>query len=92
MDRKWRLNRGAIQTVRSYDEFSASIPPAPRGEAEYTLSSTSDLYAVYTVLHIEIKQSELRWSDSGRFYYFLANWQEQPKAAVPMVRGVLDEP
>lgn len=69
MDRKWRTNRGAINTVQSVQDFEAAMPPA---DAAYTLASTTDLYAVYTVLHIECKESELRWSPQGSFYYFLA--------------------
>ncbi|PRW45540.1 hypothetical protein C2E21_5954 [Chlorella sorokiniana] len=77
MNRKWRTNPGAIDTVASYPAFRASIPPR---DSEYDLSTATDLYAVYTVLHIESKQAELRWSPHGRFYYFLAQWWQASKA------------
>lgn len=74
MNRKWRTNRGALDTVQAYPAFREAIPPR---DAPYSLSDPTDLYAVYTVLHIESKQAELRWSSHGRFYYFLVQW-EQP--------------
>ena len=70
MDRKWRTNRDAIRSVAPYQEFAAALPP--RGGAEYTLAATADLYAVYTVLHIERKECQLHWSPTGSFYYFIA--------------------
>ena len=79
MQRKWRTNPGALDTVQPYPAFRASIPPR---DADYSLADPTDLYAVYTVLHIESKQAELRWSPHGRFYYFLAQWQQPAKAAV----------
>ena len=30
------------------------------------------MYAVYTVLHIERKKWEVRWSEDGEFYFFVA--------------------
>lgn len=77
MQRKWRTNPGALDTVIPYPAFRDSIPSR---DAEYTLADPSDLYSVYTVLHIENKRSELRWSPHGRFYYFLAKWQQQEEA------------
>jgi hypothetical protein len=77
MQRKWRTNRGALDTVVSYPDFRASIPPR---DAKYDLSDPTDLYAVYTVLHIENKTAELRWSPHGRFYYFLVQWQQEQSA------------
>ena len=77
MQRKWRTNRWALDTVLAYPVFRESIPPR---DAEYTLADPTDLYAVYTVLHIENKQSELRWSPHGRFYYFLAQWEQAQTA------------
>ena len=77
MQRKWRTNRWALDTVLAHPVFRESIPPR---DAEYTLADPTDLYAVYTVLHIENKQSELRWSPHGRFYYFLAQWEQAQTA------------
>lgn len=82
MDRKWRLNRAAIHSVKSYDDFCSSVPPA---SAKYELSAPADLYAVYTVLHIEAKASELRWSETGGFYFFLASWTEMASTTAPKV-------
>lgn len=68
MNRKWRTNRGALDSVQAYPTFRDSIPPPGGGDAAaaaaapYALANPSDLYAVYTVLHIERKASELRWS------------------------------
>lgn len=70
MDRKWRTNRAALHTVQPFPDFISGLPPR---DAAYDLASESDLYAVYTVLHIEGKQSELRWSPDGRFYFFFAS-------------------
>ncbi|KFM27218.1 hypothetical protein F751_4488 [Auxenochlorella protothecoides] len=76
MDRKWRTNRAAIFTVVPYAEYCSRIL---QRTAEYDLATPSDLYAVYTVLHIESKTSELHWSESGGFYYFLATWSQAPE-------------
>lgn len=76
MDRKWRTNRSAIETVLAYQDFLEAIP---QRDAEYTLASSTDLYAVYTMLHIERKESELRWSPQGSFYYFIAVQSLQPE-------------
>lgn len=76
MDRKWRTNRAAIFTVVPYAEYCCRIL---QRTAEYDLATPSDLYAVYTVLHIESKTSELHWSESGGFYYFLATWSQAPE-------------
>lgn len=88
MNRKWRTNRGALDTVLAYPVFRQSIPPR---DADYTLSNPTDLYAVYTVLHIESKQAELRWSSHGRFYYFLVQW-EQPATASGQQGGPVAAP
>ncbi len=77
MNRKWRTNPSAIDTVASYPAFRAAIPPR---DSAYDLSTPTDLYAVYTVLHIESKQAELRWSPHGRFYYFQVQWWQAAKA------------
>ena len=69
MNRKWRTNPGAIESVRSLPTFEKLIPPR---DAEYTLATTTDLYALYVVLHIEKKGWELRWSSQGQFYFFVA--------------------
>lgn len=90
MNRKWRTNPGALDTVLPYPTFRAIIPPR---DADYSLADPSDLYSVYTVLHIESKQAELRWSPHGRFYYFLAQWQQAAKeAAVQAPEGDEDPP
>ena len=81
MDRKWRFNRTALDTITPIQEFKAALPPR---DADYELASVSDLYAVYTVLHIENRAIELQWSGQGRFYYFIAvqRYQRKGKAAV----------
>jgi hypothetical protein len=71
MDRKWRTNRGAIDTVLGLEEFRAALPP-PWPRPGYALASLTDLYAVYTALHIEGKRWEVRWSEEGRFLFFVA--------------------
>jgi hypothetical protein len=76
MDRKWRTNREALGTVASYQDFEGQLPER---DSAYTLADTTDLYAVYTVLHIERKESQLRWSPQGSFYYFIAVQQLQPE-------------
>jgi hypothetical protein len=82
MDRKWRLNRNAINTVLSFPAFCDTITPLKEG---YALASLTDLYAVYTVLHIESKEWEVRWSPEGEFYYFIAKQTitKKQQAAVP---------
>ena len=72
MDRKWRTNRAALCTVVPYQEFDVQLP---QRDAPYTLADTTDLYAVYTVLHIDGKESQLQWSPQGSFYYFIAMQQ-----------------
>ena len=74
MLRKWRTNPSALDSVLSYSAFRETIPA--REASEYTLSNPTDLYSVYTVLHIENKQAELRWSPQGAFYYFLVQWRQ----------------
>ena len=84
MDRKWRTNRNAINTVLSFPAFCEQSKP---WRESYKLASLTDLYAVYVVLHIENKEWELRWSPEGEFYYFIATQvaappgQEQQAAA-----------
>lgn len=68
MDRKWRTNRAAIHTVLSLPEFRQCIGPL---RPSYSLATVTDLYAAYTVLHIESKRWELQWSEAGGFYYFV---------------------
>jgi len=68
MDRKWRTNRSALDTVLSFPQFTQLAQPWRHG---YTLATLTDLYAVYTVLHIESKEWSLQWSEEGQFYYFL---------------------
>ena len=95
MQRKWRTNRSALDTVVSYPDFRASIPPR---DSDYSLADPTDLYSVYTVLHIESKQAELRWSPQGRFYYFLAQWEQaettesQPQQHAAAPEGDEDPP
>lgn len=105
MNRKWRTNPGALQTVLPYHEFRASIPlpaaaalpgsyggtPDAGSPAEAPLADPTDLYSVYTVLHIESKQAELRWSPHGRFHYFLAQWQQAATGAAPVAAPEGDE-
>ena len=83
MDRKWRTNRGAHDTVLSYPAFRDLAQP---WRQDYTLASLTDLYAVYTVLHIENKEWTLAWSEEAQFYYFVAKEtivEEQPGIAAP---------
>ena len=82
MDRKWRLNRGAINTVLSFPAFCKLVEPL---QESYKLATLTDLYAVYTVLHIESKEWEVRWSSEGEFYYFIAKQTitQTQQAAVP---------
>jgi hypothetical protein len=69
MDRKWRTNPWAHDTILSFPEFRAQMPTGPEGK--YYLASDTDLYATYTVLVIEAKEWELRWSQHAGLYYFL---------------------
>ena len=69
MDRKWRTNRSAIDTVLSFPDFVRQVGPWKEG---YKVASLTDLYAVYTVLHIEDKEWEIKWSESAQIYYFIA--------------------
>ena len=69
MDRKWRTNRSAIDTVLSFPAFKELFSP---WQESYKLASLTDLYSVYTVLHIESKDWEVAWSNEGQLYYFLA--------------------
>lgn len=81
MDRKWRTNRAAIDSQLSYPDFVTRLPER---DAEYTLADATELYAVYTVLHIEKKEWELRWSSSAGLYYFLAVHYPPPRDAAPV--------
>jgi len=68
MDRKWRTNRQAMHSVLSIIEFRNQV-----GEwMDSNFVSLTDLYAVYTVLHIENKTWEIHWDNGLGFYYFLA--------------------
>ena len=78
MDRKWRLNRGAHETVESPLDFKRKYVDVlmERGERqenspEPVLQSLVDVYALYTVLHIEKRHWGLRWSDRHGVYYFI---------------------
>jgi hypothetical protein len=78
MNRKWRHNPTSIDSVLSLPEFIERIPPA---DAPYTLSTPTDMYAIYTMLHIEKKDWELNWSSQGQFYFFIATekrWKLPP--------------
>jgi len=79
MDRKWRTNRAAIATVLSLPHFAERVG---KWQDSYKLASLTDLYALYTVLLIENKQWEVKWSDSGGFYYFVAISQLDSREAV----------
>lgn len=74
MDRKWRFNKAGYETVLSVMDFRDRIPPCPEGQN--TLVTSTDLYAMYTWLHIERKEWELRWSEEANLYYFLVTWQD----------------
>ena len=91
MNRKWRTNYGAYDTAQAYPAFRAAIP---RGEAGPggALADPTDLYAVYTVLHIEGKSPQLRWSPQGRFHYFVAVQQVGGGAPAPAAEGDEDPP
>jgi hypothetical protein len=80
MDRKWRTNRGALDVVMSFDAFTASLGAWRAG---YDLASPTDLYATYTVLLIESKDWEVRWSEAGEFYYFVTRQTVTPEGAEP---------
>ena len=69
MDRKWRTNRRALDTVLSYPAFRELVTP---WKDNYKLATLTDLYSVYTVLHIESKEWEMGWCEEGQFYYFIA--------------------
>ena len=83
MDRKWRTNRGAVDTVQPLPTFRASLGI---WKSEYQLATLTDLYAAYTVLHIEDKECTLMWSEEAGFYYFLTRQTidgESPSVAAP---------
>lgn len=80
MDRKWRFNRGALDTLTPYSEFVKGLPPCDRPAARQ-IADMSDLYAVYTVLHIENRDIAVHWSSEGGFYYFVAVQTVWPRAA-----------
>ena len=75
MDRKWRLNREALNTVESIVDFESRY--IGNWNESCTLATRTDVYAVYTVLHIENKEWELKWSDACRGYYFVTR-EESP--------------
>ena len=66
MDRKWRLNRGSHETVESPVDFKRKYidvldrVQAPDDASERTLQRLVDVYALYTVLHIERREWTLR--------------------------------
>jgi hypothetical protein len=77
MDRKWRLNRGAHETVESPVEFKrkyVDVLDVPRGAS---LARLTDVYAVYTVLHIERRAWTLAYSASHGAYYFTTKVQRE---------------
>lgn len=86
MDRKWRFNREALLTLQSLRDFIAELPNRS-GAPMPDLASVSDIYAVYTILHIENRQVEVQWSSEGQFYFIVAvqhAYQRQnPPAAAP---------
>jgi hypothetical protein len=78
MDRKWRLNRGAHETVESPIDFKRKYVDAltETGDREANapdsvLQSLVDVYALYTVLHIEKRGWKLHWSGRHSVYYFV---------------------
>ncbi len=78
MDRKWRLNRGAHETVESPIDFKRKYVDVltERGERaanspDSAIQRLVDVYALYTVLHIEKRQWKLRWSGRHSVYYFI---------------------
>lgn len=80
MDRKWRLNREALHSVESIIEFQRKYIEEWRDGA--ILASLTDLYAVYTVLHIERKLWELRYSSDCQGYYFVTCTQNEHQSIV----------
>ena len=79
MDRKWRLNRGAHETVESPIDFKrkyVDVLSEGQGEGEhkvnYEMQRLVDVYALYTVLHIEKRVWNLYWSGQHGLYYFIA--------------------
>ena len=88
MDRKWRLNRGAHETVESPIDFKRKyVDVLDRIEAADDASTSSDLqrlvdvYALYTVLHIERREWTLQWSQKHGVYYFIT--EEASQVDVP---------
>lgn len=69
MDRKWRLNREAYNTVESIIGFKEKYIKIWNEEA--TLASLTDVYALYTVLHIERKLWQLEYNKECQGYYFI---------------------
>lgn len=53
----------------SFPDFVRQVGPWQEG---YKVASLTDLYAVYTVLHIEDKEWAIKWSESAQIYYFIA--------------------
>jgi len=88
MDRKWRLNRGSHETVESPVDFKRKYidvldrAQAPDDASERTLQRLVDVYALYTVLHIERREWTLRWSEKHGLYYFIT--EEASQAEVPV--------
>ena len=70
MDRKWRTNYAAINTVESIIDFKRKYI-GDFDNASSELSSLTDVYAVYSVLHIESKEWQLLYSDVCKGYYFV---------------------
>lgn len=70
MDRKWRTNRQAFNDVLSLLEFKTFLREAGGDPSLMNSSSLTDLYAVYTVLHIEGASWELHWSPEHNLHYF----------------------
>jgi hypothetical protein len=70
MDRKWRTNYAAINTVESIIDFERKYI-GDFDNASSELSSLTDIYAVYSVLHIESKDWQLLYSDVCKGYYFV---------------------
>ncbi len=89
MDRKWRFNRSALNSVLPYDQFAAGLP---QPDAPCKLASITDLYAVYTVLSIENKANEIRWNSDCKFYYFLATLPPPGSDALPRAPHEEEDP
>lgn len=87
MDRKWRTNLPAVHSLQPYFSFVRSVVPALPPGAPPPLASPSDLYSVYTVLHIEKKRNELRYDTEGHFYYFVASFEEEVGASAGVDAG-----